>query len=62
MNYGPQEFGMRIMKMRKELGKTQQEIADELHTSLDNYRGIKKAGGILHSTCWSHCLTHLMQP
>lgn len=42
MNYGPKEFGMRIMNMRKELGKTQQEIADELHTSLDNYRGIEK--------------------
>ena len=28
--------------MRKELGKTQQEMADLLHTSLDNYRGIEK--------------------
>ena len=28
--------------MRKELGKTQQETADLLHTSLDNYRGIEK--------------------
>ena len=35
-------FGMRITKLRKELGKTQQETADLLHTSLDNYRGIEK--------------------
>ena len=33
---------MRITKLRKELGKTQQETADLLHTSLDNYRGIEK--------------------
>ena len=42
MNYNPKEFGMRITKVRKELGKTQQETADLLHTSLDNYRGIEK--------------------
>ena len=42
MNYTPKEFGMRITKLRKELGKTQQEMADLLHTSLDNYRGIEK--------------------
>ena len=42
MNYTPKEFGMRITKLRKELGKTQQETADLLHTSLDNYRGIEK--------------------
>ena len=42
MNYNPKEFGMRITKFRKELGKTQQETADLLHTSLDNYRGIEK--------------------
>ena len=42
MNYNPKEFGMRITKLRKELGKTQQETADLLHTSLDNYRGIEK--------------------
>lgn len=42
MNYNPKEFGMRITKLRKELGKTQQEMADRLHTSLDNYRGIEK--------------------
>lgn len=42
MNYNPKEFGMRITKLRKELGKTQQEMADLLHTSLDNYRGIEK--------------------
>ena len=44
MNYNPKEFGMRITKLRKELGKTQQETADLLHTSLDNYRGIEKGG------------------
>ncbi len=27
MNYNPKEFGMRITKLRKELGKTQQETA-----------------------------------
>ena len=42
MNYNPKEFGMRITKLRKELGKTQQETADLLHTSLDNYRGLEK--------------------
>ena len=42
MNYNPKEFGMRITKLRKELGKTQQETADLLHTSLDTYRGIEK--------------------
>lgn len=42
MNYEPKEFGTRIANMRKELGKTQQEMADCLHTSLDNYRGIEK--------------------
>ena len=42
MNYNPKEFGMRITKLRKELGKTKQETADLLHTSLDNYRGIEK--------------------
>ena len=42
MNSHPKEFGMRITKLRKELGKTQQETADLLHTSLDNYRGIEK--------------------
>ena len=42
MNYNPKEFGMRITKLRKELGKTQHETADLLHTSLDNYRGIEK--------------------
>ena len=42
MNYNPKEYGMRITKLRKELGKTQQEMADLLHTSLDNYRGIEK--------------------
>lgn len=42
MNYNPKEFGTRITKLRKELGKTQQETADLLHTSLDNYRGIEK--------------------
>ena len=42
MNYNPKEFGMRITKLRKELGKTQQETADLVHTSLDNDRGIEK--------------------
>lgn len=42
MNYDPKEFGTRITKLRRESGKTQQEIADLLHTSLDNYRGIEK--------------------
>ncbi len=42
MKYNPKEFGMRITKLRKERGKTQQEMADLLHTSLDNYRGIEK--------------------
>ena len=42
MNYNPKEFGMRITKLRKELGKTQQETAGLLHTSLDNYRGVEK--------------------
>lgn len=42
VNYDPREFGTRITNMRKELGKTQQEMADKLHTSLDNYRGIEK--------------------
>lgn len=42
MNYNPKEFGMRITKLRGSMGKTQQEMADLLHTSLDNYRGIEK--------------------
>lgn len=42
MNYDPKEFGIRIANMRRKLGKTQQEMADLLHTSLDNYRGIEK--------------------
>lgn len=42
MNYNPKEFGMRTTKLRRSMGKTQQEIADLLHTSLDNYRGIEK--------------------
>ena len=42
VNYDSKEFGMRIMMLRKELGKTQQETADRLHTSVDNYRGIEK--------------------
>lgn len=42
MNYDSKEFGMRITKLRRESGKTQQKIADLLHTSLDNYRGIEK--------------------
>ena len=42
MNYNPKEFGMRITKLRKELGKTQQETADLLHTSLDNSGGIEE--------------------
>lgn len=62
MNYNPKEFGMRITKLRKELGKTQQETADLLHTSLDNYRGIEKAGEILRLTCWWRCLPHLASP
>lgn len=42
MNYNPKEFGSRITKLRKEFGETQQEMADRLHTSVDNYRGIEK--------------------
>lgn len=42
MNYNPKEFGSRITKLRKEFGETQQETADRLHTSVDNYRGIEK--------------------
>ena len=42
MNYDSKEFGMRITKLRRESGKTQQEVADLLHTSLDNYRGLEK--------------------
>lgn len=42
MHYNPKDFGMRLTYMRKELGQTQQEMADRLHTSLDNYRGIEK--------------------
>lgn len=42
MNYDSKEFGMRITNLRKESGKTQQEMADCLHTNLDNYRGIEK--------------------
>ena len=42
MHYNPKDFGMRLTYMRKALGQTQQEMADRLHTSLDNYRGIEK--------------------
>ena len=34
MKYNPKEFGMRITKLRKERGKTQQEMADLLHTTM----------------------------
>lgn len=52
MKYNPKEFGMRITKLRKERGKTQQEMADLLHTSLDNYRGIEKGRRNPPLTCW----------
>lgn len=41
VNYHPKEIGMRISKLRTEFGKTQQQMADRLHISLDYYRALE---------------------
>lgn len=41
MYYDPMECGMRISKLRLELGKTQQQMADKLNISLDHYRALE---------------------
>ena len=41
MYYDPKECGMRISKLRQEFGKTQQQMADDLHISLDYYRALE---------------------
>lgn len=41
MYYDPKECGLRISKLRQELGKTQQQMADDLHISLDYYRALE---------------------
>lgn len=35
MYYDPKECGLRISKLRQEFGTTQQQMADNLHISLD---------------------------
>lgn len=49
MYYDPVECGMRISKLRMELGKTQQQLADKLNISLDHYRALEngRRGGSL---------------
>ena len=41
MYYDPKECGMRISKLRQEFRKTQQQMADDLHISLDYYRALE---------------------
>ncbi len=41
MYYDQLECGMRISKLRMEFGKTQQQMADSLHISLDYYRALE---------------------
>ena len=41
MYYDPVECGMRIAKLRVEIGMTQQQMADRLHISLDYYRALE---------------------
>ncbi|HIX14130.1 MAG TPA: helix-turn-helix transcriptional regulator [Candidatus Hungatella pullicola] len=49
MYYDPVECGMRIAKLRLELGQTQQQMADKLNISLDHYRALEtgRRGGSL---------------
>ena len=49
MYYDPVECGMRIAKLRMELGKTQQQLAEKLNISLDHYRALEngRRGGSL---------------
>lgn len=49
MYYDPVECGMRISKLRVELGETQQQMADKLNISLDHYRALEtgRRGGSL---------------
>ena len=49
MYYDPMECGVRISKLRMELGKTQQQLADKLNISLDHYRALEngRRGGSL---------------
>ena len=37
----PKECGLRISKLRQEFGTTQQQMADNLHISLDYYRALE---------------------
>lgn len=41
MYYDQVECGMRIAKLRVEIGMTQQQMADRLHISLDYYRALE---------------------
>lgn len=41
MYYDPAECGMRIAKLRMELGVTQTQMADRLNISLDYYRALE---------------------
>ena len=41
MYYDHVECGMRIAKLRVEIGMTQQQMADRLHISLDYYRALE---------------------
>lgn len=41
MYYDPKECGLRISKLRQEFGTTQQQMADNLHISLDYYRALE---------------------
>lgn len=41
MYYDQVECGMRIGKLRVEIGVTQQQMADRLHISLDYYRALE---------------------
>lgn len=41
MYYDPKECGLRISKLRQEFRKTQQQMADSLHISLDHYRALE---------------------
>ena len=41
MYYDPKECGLRISKLRQEFGTTPQQMADNLHISLDYYRALE---------------------
>ena len=41
MYYDPKECGLRISKLRQEFGTTQQQMAGNLHISLDYYRALE---------------------